>query len=76
MPPRCADAEEAWMRLRSMRFIPGDSERKFVGAKTSGGDAAILDLEDSAPRLARREQYAAWPLKDRSVRGANVQSSP
>jgi citrate lyase beta subunit len=33
-----------------MRFIPGDSERKSVRAKTSGGDAAILDLEDFAPR--------------------------
>lgn len=35
------------MRLRSLLFVPGDSERKFARAQTSGADALILDLEDS-----------------------------
>ena len=35
------------MRLRSLLFVPGDSERKFARAKACGADALILDLEDS-----------------------------
>ena len=35
------------MRLRSLLFVPGDSERKFAKARESGADALILDLEDS-----------------------------
>jgi citrate lyase subunit beta/citryl-CoA lyase len=35
------------MKLRSMLFVPADSERKFVKAQASGADALILDLEDS-----------------------------
>jgi citrate lyase subunit beta/citryl-CoA lyase len=35
------------MRLRSLLFVPGDSERKYVKARGVGADALILDLEDS-----------------------------
>jgi citrate lyase subunit beta / citryl-CoA lyase len=35
------------MRLRSLLFVPADSERKFARAKDCGADALILDLEDS-----------------------------
>jgi len=35
------------MRLRSLLFVPGDSERKFARAAESGADALILDLEDA-----------------------------
>jgi citrate lyase subunit beta / citryl-CoA lyase len=35
------------VRLRSLLFVPGDSERKFVKAQESGADVLILDLEDS-----------------------------
>lgn len=35
------------MRLRSLLFVPADSERKFARAATVGADALILDLEDS-----------------------------
>jgi citrate lyase subunit beta/citryl-CoA lyase len=35
------------MRLRSLLFVPGDSERKFARASQSGADALILDLEDA-----------------------------
>lgn len=49
------------MRLRSLLFVPGDSERKFTRAKATGADALILDLEDSvAPsqKAAARAQVA------------------
>ena len=35
------------MRLRSLLFVPGNSERKFARARDCGADALILDLEDS-----------------------------
>jgi citrate lyase subunit beta/citryl-CoA lyase len=35
------------VRLRSLLFVPGDSERKFAKAQASGADALILDLEDA-----------------------------
>ena len=35
------------MRLRSLLFVPGDSERKLARAEHSGADALILDLEDA-----------------------------
>ena len=50
MPPGGADAEEACYmsaaQLRSLLFVPGDSERKQAKALTAGADALILDLED------------------------------
>tara|TARA_R110002020_G_scaffold12842_6_gene46689 strand:+ start:577 stop:1479 length:903 start_codon:yes stop_codon:yes gene_type:complete len=33
--------------MRSLLFVPGDSERKMEKAAASGADALILDLEDS-----------------------------
>lgn len=33
--------------MRSLLFIPGDSERKFAKGLTCGADVLILDLEDS-----------------------------
>jgi citrate lyase subunit beta / citryl-CoA lyase len=35
------------VNLRSMLFVPGDSERKLAKAQTFGADALILDLEDA-----------------------------
>lgn len=35
------------MKLRSLLFVPGDSERKFSRARDCGADALILDLEDA-----------------------------
>jgi citrate lyase subunit beta/citryl-CoA lyase len=42
------------MRLRSLLFVPADSERKFEKASNIGADALILDLEDAVapPRKA------------------------
>ena len=33
--------------MRSLLFVPGDSERKLEKALTSGADALLIDLEDS-----------------------------
>jgi citrate lyase subunit beta/citryl-CoA lyase len=49
--------------LRSLLFVPADSERKLEKAKASGADALILDLEDSvAPqnRVRARELAAEF----------------
>jgi citrate lyase subunit beta / citryl-CoA lyase len=52
------------MKLRSLLFVPGDSERKFEKAALSGADALILDLEDS---VAPPEKAAARALAARLV---------
>jgi citrate lyase subunit beta / citryl-CoA lyase len=51
------------MRLRSMLFVPADSERKLEKARASAADALILDLEDSVAPPAKsqaRDRAAAW----------------
>ncbi len=49
--------------MRSLLFVPGDSEKKFARAMVCGADALILDLEDSiapsAKEAARRIACAA-----------------
>ena len=42
-----AGAGDECMTLRSMLFIPGDSERKLAKGESSPADALIFDLEDS-----------------------------
>ncbi|WP_333903269.1 CoA ester lyase [Achromobacter insolitus] len=56
------------MAMRSLLFVPGDSERKLAKAPASGADALVLDLEDSvdAARLPQargmvREYLQARP---------------
>jgi citrate lyase subunit beta / citryl-CoA lyase len=49
------DVEAAVMKLRSLLFVPGDSERKFQKARGCGADALILDLED-AVATSRKEE--------------------
>lgn len=39
--------QEASPNLRSLLFVPGDSEKKLAKGSESGADALILDLEDS-----------------------------
>jgi citrate lyase subunit beta/citryl-CoA lyase len=58
------------MKLRSLLFVPGDSERKFARAQTSGADALLIDLEDSvAPsQKASARARAAALLDDASPR--------
>jgi citrate lyase subunit beta/citryl-CoA lyase len=54
------------MRLRSLLFVPGDSERKFARAKDCGADALILDLEDSVtpPQKAAARALVAGLVDD------------
>src|SRR5690348_12932502 len=58
------------MRLRSLLFVPGDSERKYERAQASGADALILDLEDSvAPEnKAGARKLVAAMLADQTSR--------
>ena len=57
------------MRLRSLLFVPGDSERKFARAKDCRADALILDLDDS---VAAAEKSAARARVARLIEpGAN-----
>src|SRR5213082_3552415 len=49
--------------MRSMLFVPADSERKLARGLDSGADALILDLEDSvaaANRPIARKQACAF----------------
>jgi citrate lyase subunit beta/citryl-CoA lyase len=51
------------MRLRSLLFVPGDSDKKFARASQSGADVLILDLEDAvapALKIAARATVAGW----------------
>lgn len=51
------------MRLRSLLFVPGDSEKKFARASQGNADVLILDLEDSvAPAVKPRARgiVAGW----------------
>lgn len=51
------------MRLRSLLFVPGDSDRKFAKGSAAGADVLILDLEDAvAPSMKAqaRAQVAGW----------------
>lgn len=61
------------MILRSLLFVPGDSEKKLAKAKSSAADALILDLEDAVaaenrPKaremigefMAERHRQAIW----------------
>jgi citrate lyase subunit beta/citryl-CoA lyase len=60
------------MRLRSLLFVPGDSERKLAKSAAAKADVLILDLEDSvAPsqKQIARERVAAH-LKNSAGRGA------
>ncbi|MDB5699178.1 MAG: citrate lyase [Alphaproteobacteria bacterium] len=46
------------MRMRSLLFVPGDSERKFDRAREAGADMLILDLEDSVAPSRKEEARA------------------
>jgi citrate lyase subunit beta / citryl-CoA lyase len=61
------------MSLRSLLFVPGDSDRKLARGLEAGADALILDLEDaidpghrSAARGRIREFLLAHPQRERT----------
>lgn len=61
--------------MRSMLFVPADSERKMVRALESTADALILDLEDSVAaerRPVAREMTAAF-MADARTKGTRSQ---
>src|SRR6185312_13291914 len=56
--------------MRSLLFVPADSERKLDKALTCGADAIIVDLEDSiaAPRKAAARASATEFLRSAAKR--------
>ena len=50
------------MKLRSLLFVPADSEHKFTKASACGADALILDLEDSV--APGRKSFARDHVKE------------
>ena len=60
--------------LRSLLFVPGDSERKQAKALTSAADAVILDLEDSVAAAQRPAARARIRLLLQSRTGAGADS--
>lgn len=58
------------LRLRSMLFVPADSERKLVRATASPADVLILDLEDSVAdtRKAGARDTALAFINDQAVK--------
>ena len=56
--------------MRSLLFVPADSERKLVKSLESGADALILDLEDSvaSDRKAGARETALAYLKQQGAR--------
>ncbi|MCY0095091.1 HpcH/HpaI aldolase/citrate lyase family protein [Hoeflea ulvae] len=59
--------------MRSMLFVPGDSDRKMRKASACGADALILDLEDSValPKKPEARQIVARFLAE-APRGAGA----
>ncbi len=56
--------------MRSLLFVPGDSEKKLAKALESGADALLLDLEDSVAPSAKaraREGVAQFVANARGV---------
>ena len=47
------------MKLRSLLFVPADSERKLAKGMESGADALLLDLEDSVAAARKAAARAA-----------------
>lgn len=66
------------MILRSLLFVPADSEKKLAKSKSSTADALILDLEDSvAPEnRSKARALAAEFLKDENRQAIWVRINP
>lgn len=66
------------MILRSLLFVPADSEKKLAKAKSSPADALILDLEDSvaAPNRTKARELAREFLKDKHGQAIWVRVNP
>ena len=62
MPQERFNDEATEVKLRSLLFVPADSERKFAKANVIGADALILDLEDSV--APGRKTFARGAVKE------------
>lgn len=65
--------------IRSLLFVPGDSERKMQKASASAADALVLDLEDSvAPgrKMVARELTAGWMRENGAGQNLWVRINP
>jgi citrate lyase subunit beta/citryl-CoA lyase len=68
---RSHDVEEAadmTIPIRSLLFVPGDSERKIEKSRALNADALVLDLEDS---VAPARKSIARKMVGEYLRGAN-----
>lgn len=57
-------------RLRSLLFVPADSDRKLAASLRSGADALVFDLEDAVPepgKEAARQKLAAFLQQHRET---------
>lgn len=66
------------MILRSLLFVPADSEKKLAKARTSPADALILDLEDAvaASNRAKARELAIEFLKEKHPQAIFVRVNP
>lgn len=66
------------MILRSLLFVPADSEKKLAKARGAAADALILDLEDSvaAENRPKGRELAREFLKDKHAQSIWVRISP
>jgi len=66
------------MILRSLLFVPADSEKKLAKSKSSPADALILDLEDSvaAENRPRARELVREFLKDSHAQSIWVRINP
>jgi citrate lyase subunit beta/citryl-CoA lyase len=65
--------------MRSLLFVPADSDRKLDRSRQSGADGLILDLEDSvvpANRPAARRQARAFLASSGSAGFRRYASTP
>lgn len=68
------------MPIRSLLFVPGDSERKLQKADAAGADVLILDLEDSVSgkrtEIAQGHVRAYLDQRPRSARAGQIWIRP
>jgi citrate lyase subunit beta/citryl-CoA lyase len=70
-PP--GDDQEDGCLMRSLLFVPGDSERKLEKGFSAGADVVIVDLEDS---VSRENKPLARRLATDAIRAAPRGGSP
>jgi citrate lyase subunit beta / citryl-CoA lyase len=81
LPANRVHAEAGGLKMRSLLFVPGDSERKLGKASRAGADALILDLEDGVGPERKAEgrklvrEYLGRPRQQRIFVRVNALTS-